>query len=286
MSIRIIADSCCDITPDLQERIQLTRIPLIVTVDGKDYVDDGTIHIPDLIYALAHSETTAISTCPTPDAYAEAMLQCDECFVVTLSSNLSGSHNAACVAKNMVLESHPSKKIHICDSLSAAVAETQIAAFIRDKIEKNLSFEEIIPLVTAFSQKIRTFFVLEDLGNLFKNGRMSKVAGRIVSMIKLCPIMGEDGEGNIRFVSPSLGIERSLRKLVELVQHRTQQAKAKSVNLMLGFCNCLPRAEMLKERFLSKCPALSSVTLVPTGGLSSMYANNGGIIIAFLPSNE
>lgn len=282
MNIRIIADSCCDLTPAMREQTNVISAPLIVNiVNGREYVDDDTADIQQLIADLASSEHTAKSTCPSPEVYAGYMRQCEACFVITLSSKLSGSHNAACVARDMVQEEFPEKKIYIVDSLSAVVAETQIALFLHEKIEEGLSFEEIIPLVDAFVRRQRTFFVLEDLNNLFKNGRMMQVAGRIATMVRLCPLMGEDGEGNIRLVSPSLGIERSLRKLVETVAHWTSEKKEKSVLLLIGFCNCLERAETLKQRLLAKCPAVSEIILVPTGVLSTMYANNGGVVVAF-----
>ncbi len=284
MPIRIIADSCCDLTPALKEQLQPMLAPLIVTIPGiGEYVDDGTADIQALIADLARSEQGGKSTCPSPEKYAEYMRQCDASFVITLSSRLSGSYNAACVGRDMVLEETPDKQIHIFDSLSAASGETQIALFLHERIAEGLSFDAIVPMAEAFIKRMRTFFVLEDLGNLFKNGRLIKVAGRIASMLKLSPVMGEDGEGNIKLISPSLGIERSLRKLVEAVASRTEAAAANSIRLVLAYCNCLPRAEKIKQKLRQKCPALKEIILVPTGALSTLYANNGGVIIAFQP---
>lgn len=286
MGIGLFADSCCDISEELAGVLRVKRAPLIVTVPGGgEYVDDGTADISQLIADLAASEQGAQSTCPSPETYAALMREEESCFVVTLSSKLSGSYNAACVARDMVLEESPEKKIHIFDSKSAVVGETQIALFLREQIDQWLPFEQIVPLGEGYVRHLRTFFVLEDLSNLLKNGRLLKAAGRVATMIKLCPLMGEDGEGQIKLVSPSLGIERSIRKLLDTVAHFTEDAKEHSVRLMLGFCNCLPRAEKVKERLLKKCPALKEVLLVPTGALSTMYANDGGIVVAF-PSDK
>lgn len=282
MKIGLIADSCCDLTEEMQEKLQVRIAPLIVSVEGGDeFIDDGTADIQKLIAQLAASEHGGKSTCPSPECYAGYMREFEESFVVTLSSKLSGSYNAACVGRDMVLEEAPEKKIHVLDSLSAAAGETQVAMFLHERLEEGLSYEEIIPLAEAFIKRMRTFFVLEDLGNLFKNGRMMQVAGRIASMIQLCPVMGENGEGEIKLAAPSLGIERSLRKLVEIVSHRTAEAAAKSMRLVLCYCNNLTRAEKVKTKLLQKCPALSEVILVPTGALSTLYANDGGVIVAF-----
>lgn len=281
MKIGLIADSCCDLTPEMKTRLQVQSAPLIVNVEGgSEFVDDGTANIQKLIAELAASEHGGRSTCPSPEAYAGLMRQHEASFVVTLSSKLSGSYNAACVGRDIVLEETPEKKIHIFDSLSAAAGETQIAMYLHERMEEGLSYEEIVPRAEAFLRQMRTYFVLEDLGNLFKNGRMMQVAGRIASMLHLCPVMGENGEGEIKLLSPSLGIERSLKKLVEAVAHRTAAAASKSMRLVLCYCNNLPRAEKVKTKLLQKCPALAEVILVPTGALSTLYANDGGVIVA------
>lgn len=280
--IRIIVDSCCDFSQELKARISPLIVPFTVnTGDDTVYVDDDSADMDALMHDLTVEKKRTRSTCPSPDAYMAQMLQCDACFVITISSRLSGSYNAACVAKSMVLETAPHMQIHIFDSKSAVVGETQLAVFLHEQIEANKSFDAIIPLANAFLKQARTYFVLEDLGNLLHNGRLQDVAGRIAGMIHLCPVMGEDGEGNIRLVAPSLGIERALRKLLDQVAQNVSSARAQSISLYIGFCNCYERALKVKNRFLQKCPQLRDVLLVPTGVLSTTYANNGGIVIAF-----
>lgn len=281
MKIRLIVDSCCDTTPELHELVQPLTAPLSVEVVGEAvYVDDRTVDIPALLEHMRAAPNGMRSACPSPEAYASLMRQCEACFVITLSSRLSGSYNAACVGRDMVLEEFPDKKIMVLDSESASAGEVQIMLYVHERIEEGLSFEQIVPLAQEYIRKLRTLFVLEDLGNLFRNGRLQKIAGAVASKIKLCPIMSDDGQGNIKLVSPSLGMRHALHKLVDLVVQHTQSLKNRSVRLVLCFCNCKERAEKLKESFLRKCPAIREIILVPVGALSAMYANDGGVIIA------
>ncbi|MEL7609612.1 MAG: DegV family protein [Bacillota bacterium] len=281
MEIRLIVDSCCDLSPELSERIKPLVAPLTVEIiDVAEYRDDGTVDIPELIEAMRTAPKGVRSACPSPESYGELMRQCDECFVITISSKLSGSYNAACVARESVLEEYPDKKIHVCDSQTASAGQLQLALYLHECIKSGMTFEQILPLGTKFIDGLRTFFVLEDLGNLFRGGRLHKIAGQIVSKIALCPIMSDDGAGNIKFVAPALGMKHSLKKLVDLVMEYTAGAKEKSVRLILCFCNCRDRALELKDKFLKRCPAISDIFLIPTGALSTLYANNGGIIIA------
>ena len=66
-----------------------------------------------------------------------------------------------------------------------------------------------------------------------------------------------------------------------LVAEQTADRAKKSLTLVLAYCNCPERAASLRAAFLSKCEALREVLMVPTGGLSTVYANNGGVVVAF-----
>ena len=218
MSIQLIADSCCDTTPELQQRLGLVKAPLKINIaGGKTYIDDGGVDIPTLIADMKASKAAASSACPSPEEFAELMRPCDECFVVTLSSKLSGSYNAARVAMDMVREAHPEKKIHVFDSKSAAAGELQIALFLKERIDAGESFEAIIPQAEAFIANMRTLFVLEDLGNFVKNGRLNKVTGIVASILSLCPIMSDDGHGEVKMAAKVRGLQNALTRLVDLV---------------------------------------------------------------------
>ena len=282
MSVHLIVDSCCDLDFKLKERLQCDIVPLKVRVGtGPELRDNGTVDIPALLADMAKSKQGASSSCPSVEEYAECMRRYDECFVVTLSDKLSGSYNAARVAAEMVAEDAPEKKIHVFNSKSASAGEAQIALFLQEQLEAGLGFEDIVPLTDDYIAHMRTLFVLEDLGNMVKNGRISKVSGLIASALSLCPVMGENGDGDIKLVAKARGMQHSLRKLAEIVSEMNASTAARSMRLILAYCNCPDRAEALKRDLLEKCAALREVILVPTGALSTIYANNGGVVIAF-----
>ena len=282
MSIQLIADSCCDTTPELQQKLGLVKAPLKINIaGGRTYIDDGSVDIPSLIADMKASKAATSSACPSPEEFAEWMRPCDECFVITLSSKLGGSYTAARVALDMVLEPNPEKKIHVFDSKSAAAGELQIALFLRERIDAGDSFEEIIPQAEAYIAGMRTLFVLEDLGNFVKNGRLNKVTGIVASILSLCPIMSDDGHGEVKMAAKARGVRNALARLVDLVAEQTADRAKKSLTLVLAYCNCPERAAELKKSFLNKCAALREVLLVPTGALSTVYANDGGVIVAF-----
>ncbi|BFJ85177.1 DegV family protein [Ruthenibacterium sp. TH_2024_36131] len=281
MNIQIIVDSCCDVTDALRNVLSLSLASLKITVGEHFYEDDGTIDTGVLVADMKACRTAPTTACPSPEEYAALMSRADASLVVTLSSKLSGSYNAACVGRDLALEKAPEKKIHVFDSESASAGETRIALLLRDMIDGGMGFEEIVEKTTAFIANMKTHFVLEDLGNLVKNGRISRTAGFVGTMLNLRPIMGENGHGEIIPLEKVRGTANAMRRLVELVAEETDHLPAASKLLVLSHCNCQERAMQLKKAFLARCAVFKDVIVVPTGGLSTVYANDGGIVIAF-----
>ncbi len=281
MAIQIIADSSCDLTPALQNIMQVKHVPFKIDVDGKQFVDDKNIDLQSLLETIKGSKKAVATACPSPEEFAEHLRQADESFVIALSSKLSGSYNSAVVAKEMVLEEFPDKKIHVIDSQSASAGETNIAIVLYEEINKGKSFEEIVAIVDEFAKNMKTRFVLEDLSTLVKNGRITKAAGLVGSMLNIRPIMAENGEGEIICIEKIRGTKQALAKLVDIVVKETQSCAKKSLTVVLTYCNCVERAADVKKDLLEKCESVKEVISVPTAGLSSVYANDGGIILAF-----
>lgn len=280
MSIQIFADSCCDCTPAMRNILGLVTIPLVLRVPGiSEYADDDTLNTQKLVDEMKLCKEATGTACPSPEDYASMMRQAEACFVVTLSAKLSGSYSAAATGRELVLEECPDKKICIVDSESASAGELRLVIALREWIDEGLSFEEIEKKVTAMVARMKTLFVLEDLGNLVKNGRISKAAGLLGGMLGLRPIMGENGHGEIICLEKVRGTAKSMSRLVEYVQEFTQGCK--DLTLVLSYCNCLERAQELKKSIADKCAAIAEIILVPTRGVSTVYANNGGVVLAF-----
>lgn len=279
MPIQLIADSCCDVTPAMKRLLGLSIASLNITVGEEHYRDDESLNTLALIAKMKACKTPPTTACPTPEEYAALMRQERESFVITLSSKLSGSYNAACVGRQLALEENPDLRIHVFDSESAAAGETRIALFLRDLIDAGMDFDSIVEKNTAFIATMKTHFVLEDLSHLVKNGRISKAAGLLGTMLNIRPIMGENGHGEIIPLEKVRGTANAMRRLVEIVASETSQAAG--LTLVLSYCNCLERAQELKKMFLSQCSAIKEVIMVPTNGISTVYADDGGIVVAF-----
>lgn len=278
----ILADSCCDLSPELLKKTQAKIAPLTITIDDTHYVDDGTVDIPPYLAAMKASKNPVRSACPSPDLYAEDIRATEgDCFIVTLSAKLSGSHNAASLGVQLAQEDMPEKKVHVFDSESASAGETYIALMIHDLIAAGKSFEQIVELVEEKIRSMHTLFVLDSLDNLVKNGRISKTVALLANVLSIRLLMSDDGHGAIKNISKARGIKGALGQMVETCRKHTEGLAAASQRLVISYCNCPERARQVRDMIREKCPAIGEIIITPTSALSSMYANDGGIVIAY-----
>ena len=174
-------------------------------------------------------------------------------------------------------EEKPGRKIHIFNSKSASIGQTLIGMKIQECEEAGYSFEKVIETVDEYIAGQHTFFVLDNLETLRKNGRLSKVKALVASALKIKPVMGSTDEGNICQLDQARGINKALVKMAGQIAEKTQNSEEKV--LAISHCNCHERAILLKNALQEKMP-LKNIVVLDTAGVSSMYANDGGVIVA------
>ena len=277
MSYKIVIDSCGEFLEQWKTDDRFESVPLVLTVGGENIVDDETFDQAEFLKKVAACEECPKSACPSPERYMKAFeCEAERIYAITLSSELSGSYNSAVLGKNLLLEEHPEKKIHVFNSRSASVGETLIAMKIEECENAGLSFEEVVRTVEEYISGQNTFCVLENLDALRKNGRLSGVKAFVATALKIKPVMGSTDEGTICQLDQARGMNKALVKMMEHIVSKTSDGENKV--LAICHCNCPERAEMFKEAIAEKLnPA--QIIVLNTAGVSTMYANDGGIIV-------
>ena len=279
MTYKIIGDSCLDITEEYRNDEHFQIVPLTLQVEDKHFIDDETFNQAEFLKAVSASSQCPKSACPSPDTYLQAYKNsnADMIFVITLSQHLSGSYNSAVLAKNMYEEEvGDNKKIEVISSLSASVGETLIALKIRELAEAGASFDEIVKKAYAFRDEMKTYFVLDSLETLRKNGRLTGIQAFFASALNIKPVMAGD-KGTIVKLDQARGINKALGKMIDILIKDVPNTEEKILGI--AHCNCPERANMVKNLFLEK-KAFKDVYIVDTAGVSTMYANDGGIIVS------
>ena len=278
MSFHIVADSCCELTADIKKRENIEIAPLTLEVGGESILDDETFDQKYFLKRVAECPECPKSACPSPDYFRKSFLNgAERCYAVTLSAQLSGSYNSAVLGANLAQEENEDLKIHVFNSRSASIGETLIVKKIVECEEAGMSFERVVETVELYISTQHTYFVLENLETLRKNGRLSKTKALVASALKIKPVMGATSEGDIVQLDQARGINKALMKMVDAIVNDAQHVENKT--LAISHCNCPERAEMVKEALLERL-AVQDVFVLDTQGVSSMYANDGGIIIA------
>ena len=278
MSYRIIGDSCTDLPKTLKEDSHFVLVPLTLIVDDISIVDDETFDQKEFLRLVKASPNSPKSACPSPEAYMDQFKYDGDVYVITLSSELSGSFNSAQVAKKLYLEEHPEKKIEVIDSRSASVGQVLIAMKIKELIESSHPFEAVVETVTGFRDSIKTKFVLESLDTLRKNGRLSGIQAILSSVLNIKPVMGATPEGNICKLDQARGISKALILMAKAIEADVMKPQERILGI--AHCNNYERALYVKDEILKRVPFMDTF-IVDTAGVSSMYANEGGIITAY-----
>lgn len=278
MSYLILCDSCTDFSAQMEQDEHFVRIPLTLHIGEEDIVDDETFDQSSFLKKVAAYPECPKSSCPGPDKYMEYFDKADDIYIVTLSCHLSGSFNSAQLAANMYLEEHPDKHIHVFDSKSASAGQTLIALEIQKAAKANVPFADIVTDIHTFIDSMGTKFVLETLDILRKNGRLSNVAALLVNALNIKPVMTSDGNGQIDKCNQARGMKKAIEKLAEAVQGDAVDSSNRT--LVIAHCNNEARANQVKEAILNRLP-FKDTLIVPTGGISSLYAADGGIVVCY-----
>ena len=274
MENNIISDSCIDYHDEIMQEEAVCRIPFKIMVEDEEIVDER-LDTMTLIAKMKATKKKISTACPSPADFLKACKEKTENYIITISSKLSGSWGSAMIAKQVAEEEN--KKVHIIDSKSAAPAQCLIALKLRELIADKLPTEKIVEKANEYVNKIKTFFILESLDNLAKNGRISNRQALVGKLLHVTPIMcSKDGEIDLK--EKVFGRKQAFNRLVEIIGEN--MAGAKDVVLGITHSNAYNKAVDLKETLMSKF-SFKEIHIFRASGLSTAYADDGGIIVAF-----
>ncbi|WP_297213468.1 DegV family protein [uncultured Flavonifractor sp.] len=278
MSFKIIVDSCCDLTPAQLRDGSFLSVPLTIHVGEQSIVDDACFDRGALLHAMKECPTAPHTSCPSPAQYLDAFAcGAEDLYVVTLSALLSGSHNAAAQACSLWLEEHPGSNVHIFNSCSASAGEVLVALKIQELAQSGMDFSTVVAQVSRYIEEMDTLFVLENLDNLRKNGRLTRMQSLVTSTLRIKLLLGSTPEGEICKRGQAMSVKQALGKMAAMMAADPCHAGRR---LAIVHCNCLDRAYHLRELVQKQCQ-FSDVLISETGGISTVYANDGGVVAAY-----
>ena len=288
MTWALIADSSCNLrgyTPTAPDCIYALA-PLKIEVGGEEFVDDELLDVTSLNKRVSEEPGASGSACPSAGEWAELFKRADNVIAVTISSNLSGSYEAAQMGRNLVMDEYArehdgrivGKNIHVLDSKGAG-GKLEIIIRLLDRYlteNPNVSFSEMTELAERICSHSQVQYSLSSFDNLVKNGRMPKVVGALASGLSIRMLGTASSQGTIQVIAPTRGDKKTFRKIVDVMYGDGYRGGM----VYIDHVDNLDGAHALKDAMLANWPN-AEVGILPCGGLCSYYAESTGLIVGY-----
>lgn len=272
---KIIADSGSNIVT-LGQEVAYERVPLTIQIGPTSFVDDAALDCAHMMETMYASDLAATTSCPSPDAYVKAFDQADKIIVITITGTLSGSNNSARLAKEAYLEDHPQAQIHIIDSLSAGGEMDLLIVKAQELIAAGQSFEAVVAELEAYQTKTSLLFVLSKVDNLVKNGRLSKLVGKVVGLLNIRMVGRADHEGRLELLHKARGQKKAVAAVIE----EMQKAGYQGGKVMLAHLDNPKLYQSITEAIHQQYPQ-AEVKNLTASGLCQFYVEKEGLIMGY-----
>ncbi|HFI0261480.1 TPA: DegV family protein [Streptococcus suis] len=275
---KIVADSGCDYRQlaNLAPDTEFISVPLTIQIGADTFVDQADLDIDKMMEVMYASSEAASSACPSPQAYQTAFEGAENVVVITLTGGLSGSFNAARVARDMFVEEHPEVNIHLIDSLSAGGEMDLIVDEINRLIATGLEFDELVQAITTYQENSKLLFVLAKVDNLVKNGRLSKLVGTVVGLLNIRMVGEASAEGKLELLQKARGHKKSVTAAFE----EMKKAGYDGGRIVMAHRNNAKFFQQFSELVKASFPT-AVIDEVATSGICSFYAEEGGLLMGY-----
>lgn len=284
MSYKIVVDSCCDLTAEMKNWSDFEVVPLTLQIGDYCILDDSNFNQEDFISRMLSSNVLAKSACPSPQAFANACTgDYDDVYIITITDKLSGCYNSALQGVDLYKEEHnDGKNIHVFNSLATAGLETLMAQEIKRLADSGESFENIVNAVEKFTvENCNLYFSLESFDMLKGNGRLYNLAANMFEALKV-KLIGAAKDGKVSIAGKDFIQKRIFIKIADMIAKDTENRDLSNCQCIISHVCCKEKAEAIKAVIISKTNYTDdNIIILKASGLNSLYASDGGVIIAF-----
>lgn len=271
--VRIIVDSSTDLAPAIRERV--TVQPLTVHFGDQEYVDGVTITTKEFYQKLVSCKDLPSTSQASPFAFATVFQEAvDEGFdvvAITVSSQLSGTHQSACIAA----ADFPGS-VYVVDSKNVAISAGVLAAYAVELVDRGLSAAEIAAEITACADRVKLMAVVDTLEYLHRGGRVSKAVAIGGGLLSIKPMIALE-DGQIKMAGKARGNKQANALMNKAVAELGVDYDKPILLAYTGTEDKLLREYMAQS--VDLWPEGTPVTIV--GSVVGTHAGPGAVAIAF-----
>lgn len=272
MKRKIVADSSCDIWE--LNGVDFAVAPMTISTDNKHYVDNQELDVHLMSEELAKYKGVSHTACPSVGSWLDCYEGFDEIFVITLTGAMSGTYNSAMTAKGIYEEENENVKVHVFDSLSTGPEMRLLIEKLKEMIEEDLTFEEIVEKGQDYLKHSRLFFALKSLHNFAMNGRVSKTVASAIGVLNISIFATASEEGTIQQISKCRGEKKVVKSMIE----HLEDAGYHGGKVRISHADNLKLAHNVRDKILELYPN-ADIIVYPMGGLCTYYAEIGGLLV-------
>lgn len=268
--IQLVADSAADLWEGA------TAAPLKILTDRREYVDDPTLDVRGMVDDLQHYKGRSSTSCPNADDWLAAFGDAERVICITITGTLSGSYNAACLAKDLYEEQHPDRRVFVFNSLTAGPEIRLLLEKAEEGIAAGEDFDTVCERVKEYSRHSGLVFVLESMKNLANNGRVSPLVAKMAGFLGIRLVGKASDRGDLEPLCKCRGDQKVPATVLQ--QLRAQGYAGGKVRI--AHCFNEPAAHALRDLLHADFPA-ADIVIYPCRGLCSFYAEKGGLLVGF-----
>ena len=257
--------SCCstvDLSKEHLEKRNLQYICFHYELDGKEYKDDlgKTMSFADFYKAMqngADTKTSQINAAEYEEYFETFLKEGKDILHVSLSSGISGSFNSANIAKEMLLEKYPERKIYVVDSLTASSGFGLLMDKLADLRDEGKSIDEVYQWAEENKDKCLAWFFTSDLTFFIKGGRVSKTSGFVAGVLNICPMLNVDPNGKLIARQKVRTKRKVIEAIVKKMEEKAQNGLDYSGKCYMSHSDCYEDARAVADLVESKFTKLN-----------------------------
>ena len=289
----IVTDATSDLDQALVDELGVKVIPMNFTFNGTEYAqypDGHELSLNDFYVGLdngAEVSTSQITPHKYHDFIEPLLAQGLDILYICFSSGLSGTYNAATIAFDELAEKYPDRKTAVVDSVCASIGEGHLVYLAAKKKMSGATFEEVAEYVENIKGNVCHWFLVKDLNQLKKGGRINPLLAALGTTLGIIPIISTDREGKLVVITKVRGLKKALAYLAE---RATSDAFGDRVSAdyeataFIAHGNCPEYAEMLRELVL-ETGVVKEVVMQQVGTVIGSHVGSGMCAVTFVGDN-
>ena len=278
-NIRIVADSTCDLTPELLERYQIATIPLCIVMNDESFYDGIDVTPSDIYKWADENRTTPKTAAITYDKSMEILKPMMDAGDDIIFFGISGKMSSTCQVIRLIAAQESYSRLFVIDSqnLSTGIGLQVIRA--AELAAEGKTAEEIVENITEAQNRVRASFVVDTLTYLARGGRCTAVTALMATAFKIHPmIIVKDG---------SMGVSKKFRGKMDHVLKtyvdglKNVLAKAEPSRVFITHSGCTEEIIGIVKAELEALDYFEEILITQAGGVISSHCGPNTLGVLF-----